>query len=383
MLVPSGQFGTRLAGGEDAASPRYIFTYLSPIARHLFPEDDDALLEYLEDDGQQIEPKFYCPVIPLLLVNGSQGIGTGWSTYIPPHDPLSVVDYIRSKIDGQGDLSPIEPFVRGFRGTIQQNSAGDGYTSFGKVEQVGKKKILINELPVGVWTNNYKEKLLKMQSKGLIKGFVEDHTTVEVSFKVDLKPSQLGRMKQKGLEKALRLSSNLNQTNMNAFDTNGKIQKFNSPEDIADAFFPTRLSLYEDRKSVLQAQMEYNSRMAKNKARFIKLVASGEIDLVGGRVSKSETSTLLRTHGFDTTEALDAVRNHTALELDTLVEVDTSASDSDFDYLLRMPLSSLTMEKIDELNRESTKLESELQNVAQSEPEDLWMTDLDKLAKHL
>lgn len=73
LLVPSGQFGTRLTGGKDAASPRYIFTRLDPIARKLFPKEDDVLLDYIEEDGDSIEPSFFCPVIPLLLVNGSQG----------------------------------------------------------------------------------------------------------------------------------------------------------------------------------------------------------------------------------------------------------------------------------------------------------------------
>jgi len=74
LLEPSGQFGTRLVGGTDAASPRYIFTHLAPVARLLFPEDDDALLTYREDDGQLIEPEFYAPVIPLLVINGTQGM---------------------------------------------------------------------------------------------------------------------------------------------------------------------------------------------------------------------------------------------------------------------------------------------------------------------
>lgn len=68
LLTPSGQFGTRLEGGSDAASPRYIFTFLSPIARLLFPEEDDILLNFQEDEGQVIEPEYFCPIIPLLLV---------------------------------------------------------------------------------------------------------------------------------------------------------------------------------------------------------------------------------------------------------------------------------------------------------------------------
>jgi DNA topoisomerase-2 len=131
LLEPGGQFGTRIVGGKDAASPRYIFTRLSPIARLLFPEVDDALLHHLEDDGVKIEPKFYCPIIPLLLINGAQGIGTGWSTYIPPHSARDILEHIKAKLTGEKTLPSIRPWVRGFNGEIVVNEQGSGYTTFG------------------------------------------------------------------------------------------------------------------------------------------------------------------------------------------------------------------------------------------------------------
>ena len=128
LLHPSGQFGTRMAGGKDAASPRYIFTRLEKIARAIYPEIDDELLDLQEDDGVQVEPKTYSPVIPMVLVNGAQGIGTGWSTSIPPYNPLDLIDIIKSKIESKSKSSDSDaavaarkelvPFVRGFKGTI-------------------------------------------------------------------------------------------------------------------------------------------------------------------------------------------------------------------------------------------------------------------------
>jgi DNA topoisomerase-2 len=131
LLEPGGQFGTRIVGGKDAASPRYIFTRLSPVARLLFPEVDDALLNHLEDDGVMIEPKFYCPIIPLLLINGAQGIGTGWSTFIPSHNVRDVLEHIRAKLAGEKTLPDIRPWVRGFAGDIILNNQGSGYTTVG------------------------------------------------------------------------------------------------------------------------------------------------------------------------------------------------------------------------------------------------------------
>jgi DNA topoisomerase-2 len=390
LLVPSGQFGTRLAGGEDAASPRYIFTHLSPIARYLFPEDDDVLLDYLEDDGQQIEPNFFCPIIPLLLVNGSQGIGTGWSTFVPQHSPLSVLDYIRAKLDGALELPHIEPYAKGFLGTIERNEKG--YTSYGKIKLLDKNSVHIDELPIGVWTNSYKTHLLKMQSKGIITDFKEDHTTTKVSFRVRMKPGQLSRMQQAGLEKSFRLRSNLQTTNMNSFDKDGMIQKYSTPEAIADAYYPTRLALYCDRKSVLMSEMKYMSAMMKNKARFIQMVSDGQVNLIGGRMSKDETNAVLRQHDFKTMEELNVLRKDNLLQRkdsdddaddDEIIEEDISAVSSPFDYLLKMPLASLATERTATLMNEAFKQESQLKNIMNTEPEEIWLMELEKLSHHL
>ena len=91
LLQPQGQFGTRLEGGKDAASARYITTYLTPLARLVFPKADDAILDYLEDDGLSVEPKWYVPVLPLVLCNGNKGIGTGWSSTVPNYNPRDIV----------------------------------------------------------------------------------------------------------------------------------------------------------------------------------------------------------------------------------------------------------------------------------------------------
>ena len=381
LLVPSGQFGTRLVGGDDAASPRYIFTHLSPIARYLFPEDDDVLLDYLEDDGQGIEPRFFCPVIPLLLVNGAQGIGTGWSTFIPQHEPMSVLDYIRAKLDKKLSLPRIEPHVNGFQGTIERQESC--YTSYGKIEILDSKTVHIDELPVGVWTNRYKAFLLKMQSKGLIVDFKENHTTTKVSFTVKLKASQLHRMQQSGLEHAFKLKSNLQLTNMNAFDAHGGIQKFESAESIADAYFPTRLSLYDDRKSVLMSEMNYKSALLENKARFIQLVSEGQIDLVGGRLSEENTVSVLKSHGFNTMRELKLLRNDNSLHKNSDLTLDNKTGEASFDYLFKMPLSSLTSDKMSILTQDASETKANLNSIRDLRSEELWLSDLEKLAQHL
>jgi len=395
LLVPSGQFGTRMSGGKDAASPRYIFTNLSPMARLLFPEVDDSLLERLEDDGVAIEPKFFCPILPLLLLNGSQGIGTGWSTSIPSHSAQDVWEYVRAKLDeeenndNKRDLPSIQPWVKGFTGRIIRNEDDSGYLSIGKVKKLSKSYILISELPVGRWTNDYKGHLIKMQSKGEIQSFVENHTTSTVSFTVKMKPLQLTRMIKSGLEKVFKLKSNLSITNMHAFDQDNNIIRYNSPESIADAHFTKRLSLYHRRKQVLQRAKNYSATMIRNKARFIEEVVRGGIDIVRGKKSKLDTIHQLKELDFQTICDLDMILSEERSDLisndDTSqnevpdVEHNSGSDLNQFDYLLKLPLSSLTSERIEALRKDAVQTESELTLVRDATPEALWRTDLDKL----
>ena len=114
LLEPHGQFGTRLLGGKDSASPRYINTKLSPLARHVFNENDDNILDYLMDDNLRIEPEWYIPILPMVLVNGADGIGVGWSTCVPNHNPRDIIRNIRGMLRGRA-FSELHPWYKGFR----------------------------------------------------------------------------------------------------------------------------------------------------------------------------------------------------------------------------------------------------------------------------
>ena len=232
-------------------------------------------------------------------------------------------------------------------------------------------------------TNRYKAFLLKMQSKGLIVDFKENHTTTKVSFTVKLKASQLHRMQQSGLEHAFKLKSNLQLTNMNAFDAHGGIQKFESAESIADAYFPTRLSLYDDRKSVLMSEMNYKSALLENKARFIQLVSEGQIDLVGGRLSEENTVSVLKSHGFNTMRELKLLRNDNSLHKNSDLTLDNKTGEASFDYLFKMPLSSLTSDKMSILTQDASETKANLNSIRDLRSEELWLSDLEKLAQHL
>jgi len=307
------------------------------------------------------------------------------STFIPPHNPRDVLSYVRAKLDGT-DLPPIHPWARGFTGSMESKDDGNGYSSIGNAKKISRTSLLINELPVGRWTNDYKTHLLKMQDKAEIESFVEDHTTTSVAFTVNLKAVQLNRYIKSGLHKTFKLETNLPITNMNAFDYNNVIQKYGSAESIADAHYPIRLALYHRRKAAMEKNMEYTSSLLRNKARFIVAVSSGDVDIARGQTSKEETIARLDEMNFSRMSHLESLKtkaesDHTDITHD--LEVVERDPKKDFDYLLNMPMSSLNTEKIESLQNDAKKTENELDTIRRTSAESLWHNDLDKLESHL
>ncbi|CAE8687447.1 unnamed protein product, partial [Polarella glacialis] len=153
LFAPCGQFGTRNQGGKDHAAARYIFTKLMPAARCVFPEEDDPVLESQTEEGQNIEPRWYCPVIPLVLVNGAEGIGVGWSTSVPNYNPRDIIANVRSHLAGDA-LRPMTPWYCGFKGTITPSPGEKAgrYDVMGVVTKRGISRVEITELPVRRWT---------------------------------------------------------------------------------------------------------------------------------------------------------------------------------------------------------------------------------------
>ena len=157
LLQPNGQFGTRLQGGDDSASERYIFTLLNPLTRYIFPELDDPVLNYLDDDGTIVEPEYYAPILPFALINGISGIGAGFSCNIPAFNPMDLVGYLRQKINANTENHTVyefKPYYEGFKGTITSIDEHK-FLVKGVYEKVGEDKICITELPVGTWTMPY------------------------------------------------------------------------------------------------------------------------------------------------------------------------------------------------------------------------------------
>uniref|UniRef100_A0A7S1AKX6 DNA topoisomerase 2 n=1 Tax=Noctiluca scintillans TaxID=2966 RepID=A0A7S1AKX6_NOCSC len=374
LLVPSGQFGSRLKGGKDHAACRYIFTRLSKVTRCLFPEDDDKLLEYLEDEGLSIEPQWYCPVIPLVLANGAEGIAVGWATSVPNYSPRELIANVRRLIRGE-KLETMLPWYRGYKGTI---SAVPGTTTkfetCGVAVRRGQTRLEITELPVKKWTQDYKEWLLEqlpsggtIERKALITDLREHHAENSVHFVATMTPDKLLDAERRGLEKVFHLRGTMSTSNMMLFDRNGKIRKYQTVEDIFMEHALVRLRLYEKRKAFLIDKLERELAVITNRYRFVKLIVTGGIDPEGLRAK--ELCRQMRKHRLQTMGEIDGRGDPAKTGGD-----ETGAQG--FQYLLSMKLWSLTEERLEMLRKQHDDKTVVVDALKKKSLEELWEDDL-------
>ena len=384
LLYPSGQFGTRLQGGKDAASPRYIFTKLMPIVRKLFPQADDGLLEACEDDGMLVEPAFYVPVIPLVLVNGTEGIGTGWSTSVPLFNPLDLISWIEERLGGVAEPeTTLLPWVRGFTGTLEpvsKKAPGHRFRSTGIARRVNSTTVEITELPVGRWTEDMKKILAVLAASNAIKGYREHHTEEKVNFVINMARNKLAAMERApgGLEKAFKLEQSILTSNMHLFSAEGQIKKYDTAAQIVDDFYGVRLLYYEKRRLHQIAELEAKEERAENKARFLELVSDGTFELVGK--SKADLEGEMVANAFTAESQLRRVERRRAVEqVEADEEEEDGPSKGSFDYLLRTPLSAFTTENVSAVIKEAGDLRDARVGLEQTTAEALWLEDLQSL----
>jgi DNA topoisomerase II len=344
-LVPQGQFGTRLQGGSDAASPRYIHTYLQPYISSLVPADDLECLKYRDDDGLPVEPEWYAPILPMLLINGARGIGTGYSTYIPQCNPAHLLVGLQRWLKKEVKLEDInlEPWYRGFTGSIEKT--GDDYTVKGKWT-IEKDIMSITELPVETWTSDYKEWLDKQLTEGIIKDYTDTSTDMNVSIKVKLTGTP---EHQKIIEKSL--TGKIKLSNMHAFNSDCVINKYDSLHEILDEFSVIRLELYSKRRAHCLAQMKERLPFHENIVRFIEQ------------------------------QSLDSpvpdLRRKTREECDDLLEHQKFAKIPDYDYLMDLPFKSITLTNARKHQADLEALRERISNLEKKTSEQLWLDDLE------
>jgi DNA topoisomerase-2 len=340
-LVPQGQFGTRLQGGKDSASPRYIHTYLQPNIRKIVPTEDFTVLKYRDDDGLPVEPEWYAPVLPMLLVNGARGIGTGYSTYIPPYNPSQLKAMLTSWLRGDDTAldTPLVPFFKGFKGTVRDDGTVVG------VYRKEKEEFVVTELPPGTWTQDYREWLEKQLADGSIKDFVDTSTDTDVNIRI------------KGIEEPAlvkSLTDKVKVTNMHAFNSDGVVTKYESANAILSEYAETRLSLYETRRLKLIADLKADLPYHEDVMRFIEDQIADEPTLDFRRKPKAGCETELSTAGY------------------------RKVSES-YDYIFRLPVSAFTAEQVEAHATKLKNLRTEIARLESLEAADMWLHELSAL----
>ena len=338
-LVPQGQFGTRIQGGKDAASPRYIHTYLQPRVRKLVPAEDFPVLKYRDDDGLPVEPEWYAPILPVLLINGARGIGTGYSTYIPPCNADTIKNMIVRHLQGRGTLDDkLVPYFEGFKGTYTEEGVVGCYRK-------DKEDFVVSELPPGTWTADYREWLEKELAEGRIKDFVDTSTDQQINIRI------------KGIDEQTLIKSlteKVKTTNMHAFNHKGIITKYLTLNDILLEFVEVRGKLYETRRQhqikSLQEQLPYH----KNVVRFIQDQIRDKPVVVLKKKSLKECDDILQSNGYERVEG-------------------------NYEYIMRLPVSAFTAEKIAKHEKDMNDILAEIDRLEKTTASLLWLADLEQL----
>ncbi len=434
LLVPNGQFGTRIKGGDDAASPRYIFTHLSNITFVLFDENDSPILNHLYDDGSKIEPEKYIPILPTVLINGTDGIGTGFRSKIPCYNPKDIFSQIKNRLELENNeesfepFEPIHPWYNKFEGTIEivdsiskdfndddsvdSSDSGDfrKYIAKGKYTITGDT-IRITELPVGVWTQDYKEfienailehsEMDKQEKKDKKKKDDDSSETVKttkskapkkkynlpivsydnhctdekVNFLIKLEKDFLKTLSVDDILKRFRLTKVLTTSSMYLYNDKGEIQHYKTPEEIMEEFYTVRLEFYQKRKDYLLQKLMRECIILENKVKFVQAVLD---DKIKWNLPEEEIETILKDLGLN---RLDTEDFNLGIDIVTRIPKVGYETKVSFDYLLEMKIRSLTKEKVQALMKEYEEKLVEYDLLEAKKITQIWLDDLQQFEK--
>ena len=366
LFEPRGQFGTRLQGGKDSASERYIFTKLSDITNKIYRKEDLPVLEYLNDDGLLVEPIYYVPIIPMILVNGAKGIGTGFSTDIPCFNTEVIIRFIENKLLNQEFLNENIKFIpkyNGFKGKIEkQEEDYKKFNIYGNFNMIKEKdKLTITELPVGTWTDDYKQYLEKcIENKSLnLKDYNDNSTNLDVNIELIFNKNELKKYKHENDEnliKKLKLKSSLSLSNMNLFDNKEKLNHYDSVKDIINTYYDCRLDYYQKRRTYQIDTLKSECEILKNKWNYIQEILNDTLDL---RRKKS-------------------IEINKILEKKNYIKVDEN-----YNYLIKMTMDSVSEESIEQLKNKYKEKQELLAKLMNTTIQEMWLSDLEELKEIL
>jgi len=339
FLTPDGQFGNIL--NHLASAARYISVEPNAAFRKWFKKEDDLIIEYETEDGEQIEPKFFIPVVPTILFNGTSGIGTGYSCKILAYNPADIIKSVQAVLDGKKQKK-LTPWYRGYTGTVSKQLNQTTFT--GVFKRVNTTTIKVTALPVGYDLDQYLATLSKLIEKGTIKDY--DDNSTETGFDIDIYVTRefSSSYNDDEITSVLGLVSR-DSENIVVWGEDGKIHQFENPELLIEYFVKIRLAYYEKRRlKLIQLTTERISWLSE-KARFIQFY-------------------------------LNNVNVFRTKKKPELVEVLVKNKFVEHDKLLQMPILNLTKDKIDELNAEIAEDNKYLATLKKDDAESMYRREL-------
>jgi DNA topoisomerase-2 len=354
LLAKDGTFGDRLI--PAAAAGRYISTAMKPVMEKIFRKEDLHILIPQEFEGEYIEPQFYVPTLPLLLINGSEGVSTGFSQKILPRDPKEIIRYIKAKLQGKNANIKLIPYYNGFNGTIIKNEANENsYIIKGKFERINANNIRITELPVGYTLASYTKHLDKLEDAKIINTYTDKSNDGKFLFEVRA-PRELLKKSDTRIETLFKLNK-IETEILTCNDEDNTIIEFNNPKNILNSFITIKLKFMQKRKDYAINKLTNDLQIMLSRLAFVKAVINKKIIL------NNRSAALIEK---------DLDKNN------EIIKVEDS-----YDYLLRMPLSSITKERYKQLQEQIKKAKIDLQILKKTTIEDMWLNDIEELNKVL
>lgn len=350
LLDECGQFGSLRS--PEAGAARYIGTKLNKNFRLLYK--DFELLEYKEEEGTSIEPKYFLPIIPTVLINGSSGIAVGFSSNILNRSPLDIISTCENLIKGKS-ISDIKPSNNFFKGDyIQDVENHKKWIIRGKLDIVNTTTVKISELPPSMTYEKYENILDSLIESKSISSY-DDNCKDSVDYTIKFSREALSQLTEDKLFKLLKLEETETEI-FTTLDETGKLHIFESSKEIIEYFVKFRLSYYDKRKDYFLNKMKYDLKILANRGRFIKFILDNKLEIKGRK--KDEIVTDCDKLGLERIE-------------------------DGYDYLLRMSIWSLTQEMFDKLKDDYRNKKSEMEAFALIEPKDMYLSDLSELKKKL
>ena len=350
LLVREGNFGTRF--DNEASASRYIFTHGSNEFFELFNKDDSAILKHQTFEGAKIEPMFFVPSLPILLINGSTGVSSGFAQQILPRNPKDIVKYIRAKLTSKGKLPKLTPWFNGFNGEVKQGTTSTQWEIKGAVERISTNRVKITELPLGYGLMDYIKVLDKLEDDKIIQSYKDMSEDNKFLFEVRIASRDLKEWGDEKLLEALKLVRRVSE-NFTVMSEENKILVFDTAEGVLDHYINVKFKYLDKRKTHKLSTIAYDISINESRYAFINGIIKDEIQINKRKKKDIE----------DDLEKIEAIIKQ----------------DNSFDYLLNMAIHSLTEERLSRLKEQISIKKNEYKNLNDSSINDIWLNEITSL----